>query len=200
MEIKILCTKLMKPFLPTPPHLQRYKLSFFDQISEKEHVTMVFFFHNYNNIDMDEQLEQSLSKILTHVYLAAGRYDDKDEYCSILCLDQGVFYTKAMTNDMLDNYLNKARNDFGHAALFSPHVNKNIDETNFMVSPILTIQVTKLNVVDSLYQSIFHILQWKVSHIFNLLLSGQKCVEWGLSSTRLIFSASIWVIFFQQEI
>ncbi|KAK6774234.1 hypothetical protein RDI58_029473 [Solanum bulbocastanum] len=143
MEIKILCTKLIKPFLPTPHHLQRYKFSFCDQISEKEHVSMVFFFHNYNNFDMDERLEQSLSKILTHVYPAAGRYDDKDEYCSILCLDQGVSYTKAKTNDTLDNFLNKARNDFGHAALFSPHVNKNIDETNFMVSPIVTIQVTK---------------------------------------------------------
>ncbi|XP_015159602.1 acetyl-CoA-benzylalcohol acetyltransferase-like [Solanum tuberosum] len=69
--------------------------------------------------------------------------NDKDEYCSILCLDQGVSYTKAKANDTLDNFLNKARNDFGHAALFSPHVNKNIDETNFMVSPIVTIQVTK---------------------------------------------------------
>ncbi|KAG5570114.1 hypothetical protein H5410_059880 [Solanum commersonii] len=27
MEIEILCTKLIKPFLPTPPHLQRYKIS-----------------------------------------------------------------------------------------------------------------------------------------------------------------------------
>ncbi|KAH0706701.1 hypothetical protein KY285_011238 [Solanum tuberosum] len=92
---------------------------------------------------MDEQLEQSVSKILTHVYPAAGRYDDKDEYCSILCLDQGVSYTKAKTNDTLDNFLNKAHNGFGHAALFNPHVNKNIDETNFMVSLIVTIQVTK---------------------------------------------------------
>lgn len=143
MEIKILCTKLIKPFLPTPPHLQHYKLSFFDQISEKEHVSMVFFFHNYNNIDIDERLEQSLSKILTHVYPAGGRYNEKDKYCSILCVDQGVFYTKAKTNGTLDNFLNKARNDLGHAALFSPHVNKNIDETNFMVSPIVTIQVTE---------------------------------------------------------
>ncbi|KAH0709870.1 hypothetical protein KY284_011297 [Solanum tuberosum] len=92
---------------------------------------------------MDERLEQSLSKVLTHVYPAAGRYDDKDECCSILCVDQGVSYSKAKTNCTLDNFLDKARNDFGHAALFSPHVNKNIDETNFMVSPIVMAQVTK---------------------------------------------------------
>ncbi|KAH0706699.1 hypothetical protein KY285_012345 [Solanum tuberosum] len=96
MEIEILCTKLIKPFLPTPPHLQHYNLSFFDQISEKEHVPIVLFYANnnfINNSTIDERIEQSISKILTHVYPAAGRYD-KDE-CSILCLDQGVSYTKA---------------------------------------------------------------------------------------------------------
>ncbi|KAG5568727.1 hypothetical protein H5410_064256 [Solanum commersonii] len=63
--------------------------------------------------DKDERLEKSLSNVLTHVYPAAERYD-KDE-CSILCLDQGVSYTNA----------------------------KNVDQNNFMVSPIVTIQVTK---------------------------------------------------------
>ncbi|KAG5570096.1 hypothetical protein H5410_059862 [Solanum commersonii] len=117
MEIEILCTKLIKLFLPTP-HLQRYNLSFFDQISEKEHVPI----------------------ILTYVYPAAGRYD-KDE-CSILCLDQGVSYTKAKVNCKLDNFLEKTRKDLSLASLFWPHVNKNIDKTNLMVSPIVTAQVT----------------------------------------------------------
>ncbi|XP_055801023.1 acetyl-CoA-benzylalcohol acetyltransferase-like [Solanum dulcamara] len=143
MKIQILCTKLIKPCLPTPPHLQHYKLSFFDQISEREHVSIVYFFRNSNNSNIDERLEQSLSKVLTHIYPAAGRYNDKDEYCSILCLDQGVSYTKAKVSCMLDNFFEKARNDLGLAALFRPHVNKNINETNFMVSPIVTIQVTK---------------------------------------------------------
>ncbi|XP_055801693.1 acetyl-CoA-benzylalcohol acetyltransferase-like [Solanum dulcamara] len=143
MIIDILCTKLIKPCLPTPPHLQCYKLSFFDQICEREHVPSVFFFSNYNNLNIDERLEESLSKILTHVYPAAGRFNDKDEYCSILCLDQGISYTKAKTDCTLDNFLEKARNNFGLAALFNPNENKNIDETNIMVSPIITTQVTK---------------------------------------------------------
>uniref|UniRef100_M1DW46 Anthocyanin acyltransferase n=1 Tax=Solanum tuberosum TaxID=4113 RepID=M1DW46_SOLTU len=96
IKVEILWTKLIKP---TPPHLQRYKLSFFDQLSEKEHVTLVLFYANnnfINNSTIDERLEQSLSKVLAHVYPAAGRYD-KDE-CLILCLDQGVSYTKAKVN------------------------------------------------------------------------------------------------------
>ncbi|KAG5570106.1 hypothetical protein H5410_059872, partial [Solanum commersonii] len=145
IKIEILWTKLIKPCLPTPPHLQRYELSFFDQLSEKEHVPFVLFYANNNNFinnsTIDERLEQSLSKILTHVYPAAGRYD-KDE-CSILCLDQGVSYTKAKVNCKLDNFLEKTHKDLGLASLFWPHVNKNIDQTNLMVSPIVTAQVTE---------------------------------------------------------
>ncbi|KAG5570103.1 hypothetical protein H5410_059869 [Solanum commersonii] len=135
MEIEILCTKLIKPCLPTPPHLQRYKLSFFDQISEKEHVPTVHFYANnnfINNSTIDDRIEQSLSKILTHVYPAAERYD-KDECIS---------YTKAKVNCKLNNFLKKTRKNLSLAALFWPHENKNIDKTNFMVSPIVTAQVT----------------------------------------------------------
>ncbi|WMV59722.1 hypothetical protein MTR67_053107 [Solanum verrucosum] len=144
IKVEILWTKLIKPCLPTPPHLQCYKLSFFDQLSEKEHVPFLLFYANnnfINNSTIDERLEQSLSKILTHVYPAAGRYD-KDE-CSILCLDQGVSYTKAKVNCKLDNFLEKTRKDLGLAGLFWPHENKNVDETNLKVSPIVIAQVTE---------------------------------------------------------
>uniref|UniRef100_M0ZZG1 Anthocyanin acyltransferase n=1 Tax=Solanum tuberosum TaxID=4113 RepID=M0ZZG1_SOLTU len=142
MEIEILCKELIKPCLPTPPHLQRYKLSFFDQISEKEHVPIVLFYANnnfINNSTIDKRVEQSFSKVLTHVYPAARRYD-KDE-CSILCLDQGISYTKAKVNYKLYNFLEKARKDLSLAALFWPHENKYINKTNLMVSPIVMAQV-----------------------------------------------------------
>ncbi|TMW91778.1 hypothetical protein EJD97_013909 [Solanum chilense] len=148
IKVEILCKKLIKPSSPTPSHNQCYKLSFFDQIAEREHIPIVLFYpynKNNNNINshtIDERLEKSLSDVLTHVYPAAGRYDDKDE-CSILCLDQGVSYTKAKVNCKLDNFLVKTRKDFSLATLFWPHVNKYVDENNFMLSPIVTIQVTK---------------------------------------------------------
>ncbi|KAG5594332.1 hypothetical protein H5410_035564 [Solanum commersonii] len=136
IKVKILCTKLIKPSSPTLSHNQCYKLSFFDQIAEREHIPIVLFYpyNNFNSPTIDERLEESLSK-------AAGRYD-KDE-CSILCLDQGVPYTKAKVNCKLDNFLEKAHKDLSLAAIFWPHENKNVDQNNFMVSPIVTIQVTK---------------------------------------------------------
>uniref|UniRef100_M1BIY4 Anthocyanin acyltransferase n=1 Tax=Solanum tuberosum TaxID=4113 RepID=M1BIY4_SOLTU len=143
IKVEILCTKLIKPSSPTLSHNQCYKLSFFDQIAEREHIPIVLFYpsNNFNSPTIDERLEESLSKVLTHVYPAAGRYD-KDE-CSILCLDQGVSYTKAKVNCKLDNFLEKAHKDLSLAALFWPRENKNVDQNNFMVSPIVTIQVTK---------------------------------------------------------
>lgn len=144
IKVEILCKKLIKPSSPTPSQNQRYKLSFFDQIAEREHIPVVLFYP-YNNINshtIDERLEKSLSDVLTHVYPAAGRYDDNAE-CSILCLDQGVSYTKAKVNCKLGNFLEKTRKDLSVATLFGPHENKNMDQNNFMVSPIVIIQVTK---------------------------------------------------------
>ncbi|KAG5570113.1 hypothetical protein H5410_059879 [Solanum commersonii] len=143
IKVEILCTKLIKPSSPTLSHNQCYKLSFFDQIAEREHIPIVLFYpyNNFNSPTIDERLEKSLSNVLTHVYPAAGRYD-KDE-CSILCLDQGVPYTKAKVNCKLDNFLEKAHKDLSLAVLFWPHEKKNVDQNNFMVSPIITIQVTK---------------------------------------------------------
>ncbi|KAK6774223.1 hypothetical protein RDI58_029462 [Solanum bulbocastanum] len=98
IKVEILCTKLIKRSSPTLSHNQCYKLSFFDQIDEREHIPVVLFYpyNNFNSPTIDKRLEESLSKVLAHVYPAAGRYD-KDE-CSILCLDQGVSYTKAKVN------------------------------------------------------------------------------------------------------
>uniref|UniRef100_M1BIY2 Anthocyanin acyltransferase n=2 Tax=Solanum tuberosum TaxID=4113 RepID=M1BIY2_SOLTU len=54
-----------------------------------------------------------------------------------------VSYTKAKVNCKLDNLLEKTRKDLGLAGLFWPHENKNVDETNLMVSPIVIAQVTE---------------------------------------------------------
>ncbi|KAG5610704.1 hypothetical protein H5410_021985 [Solanum commersonii] len=107
MEIGVLCTKLIRPTLS---HNQCYRLSFFDQIAEREHLPVVLFYH-YNNFNspctIDDRLENSLSKV----------------------------------NCKLDNFLEKAHKDLSLATLFWPHENKNVDQNNFMVSPIVTIQV-----------------------------------------------------------
>lgn len=114
MEVEILSTKLIKPSSPTPNHLQNYKLSFFDQIADEAHVPLVLFYppsdnNIINNITTEEQLEQSLSRILTHVYPVAGRFTEDNS--SINCLDQGVKFIKANVNCKLNDFLEKAHKD-----------------------------------------------------------------------------------------
>lgn len=112
IKVEILSTRLLKPSLPTPPHLQRYNVSFFDQIANEELVPLVLVYphcSNNNNSaitdeEMEERLERSFSDILTRVYPAAGRYADNDK-CCVLCLDQGVPYTKAKVNRKLDDFV-----------------------------------------------------------------------------------------------
>ncbi|KAK4340543.1 hypothetical protein RND71_039044 [Anisodus tanguticus] len=146
IKVEILSTKLIKPSSPTPPHLQCYNISFFDQIANKEQVPLVLLYPHCNNsitdVEMDERLEHSFSKILTRVHPAAGRYADDE--CSVICLDQGVPYTKAKVNCKLDNFLEQvARNGHDLTVLLWPHDIKDVDETNLFAAPIFTVQITK---------------------------------------------------------
>ncbi|KAM3374882.1 acetyl-CoA-benzylalcohol acetyltransferase [Capsicum galapagoense] len=151
IKVEILSTRLLKPSLPTPPHLQRYNVSFFDQIANEELVPLVLVYphcSNNNNSaitdeEMEERLERSFSDILTSVYPAAGRYADNDK-CCVLCLDQGVPYTKAKVNRKLDDFVKQVACD-GHdvTTLLWPHDIKDVDENNLFASPIFTVQITK---------------------------------------------------------
>ncbi|KAK4374207.1 hypothetical protein RND71_004884 [Anisodus tanguticus] len=138
--------KLIKPFSPTPNHLRNYKLSFFDQIAEKTHIPFVLFYPNnpINNssiIDyMVQQLEESLSRILTHVYPAAGRFNENK--CSIICQDQGVQLIKAKVNCRMDDFLQKARTNFDLALNFWPHGIKDVDATSLFTMPLMVVQIT----------------------------------------------------------
>ncbi|XP_059290076.1 acetyl-CoA-benzylalcohol acetyltransferase-like [Lycium ferocissimum] len=148
IHVEILSTKLIKPSSPTPPHLQCYKLSFFDQIANKELVPLVLLYppcnnnNSINDAEMDERLEHSFSKILTRVHPAAGRY--AEDGCSVLCLDQGVPYTKAKVNCKLDYFLEQVARD-GHELTVQlwPHDIKGVDDTNLFTAPIFTVQITK---------------------------------------------------------
>uniref|UniRef100_M1CUS4 Anthocyanin acyltransferase n=1 Tax=Solanum tuberosum TaxID=4113 RepID=M1CUS4_SOLTU len=109
MEVEIISTKFIKPSSPTPNHLQNYKLGFFDQTTDETHLPLVFFYPPTNNINFsahEEQLEQSLSRILTHVYPISGRFTEDN---SISCQDQGVKFIKAKVNSKLNEFLEKAR-------------------------------------------------------------------------------------------
>ncbi|XP_060173755.1 acetyl-CoA-benzylalcohol acetyltransferase-like [Lycium barbarum] len=142
MKVKILSTKFIKPSSPTPNHLQNYKLSFFDQIADEAHLPLVLFYPptNDTNTYNEEQLEQSLSRILTHVYPIAGRFTEDD---SIYCQDQGVKFVKAKVNSKLNEFLEKAHKDVNLAMLCWPEDTWNVDDTNILIMPIVIVQITE---------------------------------------------------------
>ncbi|MCE0482257.1 hypothetical protein HAX54_040839, partial [Datura stramonium] len=142
LQVEILSTKFITPSSPTPNDFQNYKLSFFDQIAEDVHLPLVLFYPpNDNNSTPDhEQLEESLSRVLTHVYPIAGRFTE--DFCSISCLDQGVKFVKVNVNSKLDDFLEKAHKDVNAAVLCWPHDTWDVDENNLAITPLVIIQVT----------------------------------------------------------
>ncbi|XP_015060649.1 acetyl-CoA-benzylalcohol acetyltransferase-like [Solanum pennellii] len=145
MEIEIISTKFIKPSSPTPNHLQNYKLSFFDQVSDETHLPLVFFYPPTNNINFsshhEEQLEQSLSRILTHVYPISGRFNE--DINSISCQDQGVKFIKAKMNSKLNEFLDKAHKDVNLSLLCWPQDSWNVDPSNLFTMPLVIIQITE---------------------------------------------------------
>ncbi|KAM3289299.1 hypothetical protein P3S67_017587 [Capsicum chacoense] len=144
MKVEIMSTKFIKPSLPTPNHLQNYKLSFFDQIADEAHLPLVLFYPPTNNINYathEEQFEQSLSRILTHVYPISGRFIADDD--SISCKDQGVKFVKAKVNSKLNEFLEKAHKDVNLALLCWPQDTWDVDDTNLFIMPIVIVQITE---------------------------------------------------------
>nr|XP_009757690.1 PREDICTED: deacetylvindoline O-acetyltransferase-like [Nicotiana sylvestris] len=90
--------------------------------------------------DIDERLEQSLCKLLTHIYPAAGRFAANDNSHSVDCLDQGVTYIKAKVNCLFDDFIKAELKDIDLALKFCPDMVR--DASN---SPLVVVQVTKFN-------------------------------------------------------
>ncbi|XP_055824249.1 acetyl-CoA-benzylalcohol acetyltransferase-like [Solanum dulcamara] len=90
---------------------------------------------------MVQQLEESLSRILTHVYPVAGRFDENK--CSIICQDQGVTLIKAKVNCRMDDeFLQQAHNNLDFVMKFWPHDIKDVNAINLFVTPIMFVQIT----------------------------------------------------------
>ncbi|KAF3644731.1 putative trans-2-enoyl-CoA reductase, mitochondrial-like isoform 1 [Capsicum annuum] len=146
MKVEIVSTKFIKPSSPTPNHLQNYKLSFFDQIADEAHLPLVLFYPPTNNINYashEQQVEQSLSRILSHVYPMAGRFNEDID--SIYCQDQGVKFVKAKVNGKLINeFLEKAHKDVNLALLCWPQDTWDVDDTNLSIMPIVIVEITEL--------------------------------------------------------
>lgn len=100
MEIKIevISRDTIKPSSSTPKSLQKYQLSFLDQIAPPFFMPLVYFYpadSKLSNSDKSNQLKKSLSEVLSRFYPLAGRLVD-DLY--IDCNDHGAPFSEAEAN------------------------------------------------------------------------------------------------------
>ncbi|KAJ4723497.1 Vinorine synthase [Melia azedarach] len=109
MQLQILSKKLIKPTNPTPPNLRRLKISSIDQFHPPLYLSYIFCYPVQNqddrahNPDRINQLQKSLSEILTLYYPLAGRYIKHN--LSIDCNDDGVQFSETKIDSNLAPFL-----------------------------------------------------------------------------------------------
>ncbi|GFP88340.1 vinorine synthase [Phtheirospermum japonicum] len=91
-EIKITSQESIKPSSPTPEPLQKYQLSFLDQIAPPVFMPLVYFYQTHGD---KNHLKISLSQALSIFYPLAGRQLDG---ASFDCNDQGAPFFEAEAN------------------------------------------------------------------------------------------------------
>ena len=125
MEVQILYTKLIKPSLPTPPHIRTLKLSPVDQLQYSVRNSFILYYSADGRAGTDQEverrrinrLETSLSETLTRFYPLAGRYIKDDNWVD--CNDEGVELFVAKVKGRLSQLLsqrNEMLDQLGHLA------------------------------------------------------------------------------------
>ncbi|KAJ6289779.1 hypothetical protein OIU78_025651 [Salix suchowensis] len=110
MRVAIVSRKFITPSSSTPPHLRSCEISALDQLIPPVYGGFTCFYPADGNIqgakhsERRKQLEESLSKILTLYYPAAGRY--VEEKLLVDCNDKGVEYLEADVSGRLSQILN----------------------------------------------------------------------------------------------
>ncbi|KAL8218929.1 hypothetical protein R6Q57_022302 [Mikania cordata] len=137
-------TKIIKPFVQTPPTLSHYKLGFIDEFAPAVNVGVVFFFSAINNNNHHPNffapLEKSLAETLTRFYPLAGRYDDQHDNI-IDCNDQGAEFThaKVINNIKIEEFLVSQVDDHKFIDEFIPFkIGVSLQQSD----PLLAAQVT----------------------------------------------------------
>ncbi|KAL3635056.1 hypothetical protein CASFOL_022110 [Castilleja foliolosa] len=139
MNINIISKKLIKPYTPSPQNLNKYKLSFTDELIPSMYMSVTLFYPpNPNPNLIIIRLQESLSKILTQFYPFAGRYMKKDHLVD--CNDEGAEFVEAEANDIeLIDFLAKTKS----YAQFDNLLSRQTHDVDKSEDPLLSVQVTK---------------------------------------------------------
>ncbi|PSS00224.1 Salutaridinol 7-O-acetyltransferase [Actinidia chinensis var. chinensis] len=120
MEVVVTSRETIKPSSPTPNHLRRLQLCFFDQINRPIFTPFVYFYaaespgDRTNHHRRSEQLKKSLADTLSVFYPLAGRVIDE---IYVECSDKGVDFFQAQVNCELCDII-------GSNAKFGDQLNK----------------------------------------------------------------------------
>nr|GMD46707.1 vinorine synthase-like [Ipomoea batatas] len=118
MEVEIISEELIKPSLPTPPHLTTFKLCLLDQLIPAPYAPIVLYYPNLDPSYTHHQilqslllLKRSLAETLTRFYPLAGVIKDGDDL-SIDCNDRGAYCVTAKVNRDLCEFLGRPDLEF----------------------------------------------------------------------------------------
>lgn len=118
MEVEIISEELIKPSLPTPPHLTTFKLCLLDQLIPAPYAPIVLYYPNLDPSYTHHQilqslllLKRSLAETLTRFYPFAGVINDADDL-SIHCNDRGAYCVTAKVNRDLCEFLGRPDLEF----------------------------------------------------------------------------------------
>ena len=140
MEVQRLCTKLIKPSIPTPPHLRTLKLSPIDQLKYPIKAAILLYYSADGSTGSTEEverrrmdrLETSLSETLTRFYPLAGRYIKDGNWVD--CNDEGVeFFVAKVKGCRLSEFLSRRDEMIDHLSHLAG---------GEFTSPVVSIQIS----------------------------------------------------------
>ncbi|XP_059446888.1 stemmadenine O-acetyltransferase-like [Corylus avellana] len=108
MKIEIISKETIRPFFPTPPHLQSYRLSLLDQLAPPIYVPILLFYSadgfpaSEDHITMYNRLKKSLAETLTRFYPLAGKINGD---ASVELHDEDVIFVRAHASIHLSKIL-----------------------------------------------------------------------------------------------
>ncbi|GFP85227.1 pelargonidin 3-o-(6-caffeoylglucoside) 5-o-(6-o-malonylglucoside) 4'''-malonyltransferase [Phtheirospermum japonicum] len=140
MKVNIISRKLVKPCTPTPPNLNKYKISLRDELSPPININVILFYPPNPNPKQTilSQLQESLAKILPQFYPLAGRYIQKDHLVD--CNDEGAEFVEAEATDIeLIDLIAKSKDD-----QLNDLLSRQIYDVDKSTDPLLSIQITNL--------------------------------------------------------
>ncbi|GFP85228.1 pelargonidin 3-o-(6-caffeoylglucoside) 5-o-(6-o-malonylglucoside) 4'''-malonyltransferase [Phtheirospermum japonicum] len=137
MKVNIISKKLIKPCTPTPQNLNKYKISFLDEIGSPINLNIILFYPPNPKPTIQSQLQESLAKILPQFYPLAGRYIQKDHLVD--CNDEGAEFVEAEANDIELIDLIAESKDHQLNDLLS----RQAFDVDGSTDPLLSIQITK---------------------------------------------------------